>query len=114
MTRSGVSAILLGSSLMLGIGVSAGPAVAAVRPATATNCTIAGTNYGGADPHYWGWKDTCSDTPTGQWQLVVNCESYGGKLVNEYGNVVTGNGTSFASCPGSNYEDDGIYVQNLS
>jgi hypothetical protein len=113
MTGVGASAVLLGSSLALGIGAS--PAGAAtVRPATATNCTIAGTNYGGADPHYWGWKATCSDGPTNTWQLVVVCESYGGKVVTIYGNVVTGNGTSFASCPGSNYEDDSINVVNLS
>jgi hypothetical protein len=77
-----VPALLLGSSLALGIGVS--PAGAAtVRPATATNCTIAGTNFGGVDQHYWGWKATCDDIPTSTWQLVVVCESYGGKVRGE-------------------------------
>ena len=111
-TQACISALLLGSSLVLGIG--AGPAGAAtVRPATATNCTIAGTNFGGVDQHYWGWKATCDDTPTGEWQLVVVCESYGGKVVTVYGNVVTGDGVSFASCAGPNWEDDSINVQNL-
>ena len=111
-TQIGVSAIILGSGLSLGMGAS--PAGAAlVRPATATNCVIAGTNFGGVDQHYWGWKATCNDTPTGEWQLVVTCESYGGKVVTVYGNVVTGNGVSFASCAGSNWEDDGMAVENL-
>ena len=112
MTQVGVSAVVLGSSLVLGIGAS--PAGAAtVRPATATNCTWVGTNYGGVDPHYWGFKATCNDTPTGEWRLVLNCESYGGMLATEYGNSVYGNGVSFASCPAVNWEVNGISIQNL-
>lgn len=108
----GASAIILASGLSLVMGAS--PASAAlVRPAIATNCVIAGTNFGGVDQHYWGWKATCNDTPTGEWQLVVTCESYGGKIVTVYGNVVTGNGVSHASCAGPNWEDDGIVVQDL-
>jgi len=113
MTRIGISAIALGSGLGIGIGANSAGA-ATVRPATATNCSWVGTNYGGVDPHYWGFKATCTDTATGEWRLDLNCESYGGKLVTEYGNVITGDGISKASCPAVNYEVNGIYIENLS
>jgi hypothetical protein len=110
--RIGVSAALLGGSLVL--GAAAAPAgMAAVRPATATNCTYAGTNYGGVDPHYWGMKATCDDTPAGEWQLVLYCESYGGTDKTVYGGPVYGDGTSFAQCPGTNWEINGKDINNI-
>lgn len=112
MTHIGISAILLGSGLALGIGAS--PASAAmVRPDTATNCSWVGTHYGGVDPHYYGFQATCSDGPTSEWRLDLTCESYGGKIVTAYGTVVTGTGSSASSCPGANYEVDGIYIENI-
>lgn len=113
MAPIGIAAIVLSSGLALGIG--ANPAGAAtVRPATATNCSWVGTHYGGVDPHYYGFDATCTDTPTGEWRLDLTCTSYGGKSVTEYGNIVTGYGSSIASCPGVNYEVDGIYIENIS
>jgi hypothetical protein len=74
MARIGIGAILLGSGLAL--GASANPAGAAtIRPATATNCSWVGTliNRKGEDPHYYGFRATCTDTPTGQWRLDLVC-----------------------------------------
>jgi hypothetical protein len=115
MARIGIGAILLGSGLAL--GASANPAGAAtIRPATATNCSWVGTliNRKGEDPHYYGFRATCTDTPTGQWRLDLICTSYGGTSVPEYGNIVTGSGSSAASCPAQNYEVDGITIENIS
>jgi hypothetical protein len=115
MARISIGAILLGSCLAL--GASANPAGAAtIRPATATNCSWVGTliNRKGEDPHYYGFRATCTDTPTGQWRLDLICTSYGGISVPEYGNIVTGSGSSAASCPAQNYEVDGITIENIS
>lgn len=114
-TRISIGAILLGGGLALGAG--ANPAGAAtMRPATATNCSWVGTliNRKSEDPHYYGFMATCTDTPTGQWRLDIVCTSYGGTSITEYGYIVTGSGSSSASCPSQNYEVDGISIENIS
>jgi hypothetical protein len=114
-TRISIGAILLGGGLALGTG--ANPAGAAtIRPATATDCSWVGTLYNrkSEDPHYYGFKATCTDTPASQWRIDIVCTSYGGTSVPEYGYIVTGSGSSAASCPSQNYEVDGISIENIS
>lgn len=114
-TGISIGAVLLGGGLTLGTGASAASA-AVIRPATATDCSWVGTliNRRSEDPHYYGFRATCTDTPTGQWRLDLICTNYGGTSVPEYGNIVTGSGSSAAACPGQNYEVDGIAIEDIS
>jgi len=107
--RAASAALLIGGAVLA-------PALLAAPEASAspaTNCTLAGSSYGGVDPHYYGFTATCTDTPDGEWRLLLYCESYGGKDVTAYGGLVFGSGKSIASCPGSNYEVNGWDIQNL-
>jgi hypothetical protein len=118
-SRIGTAAIALGSGLGLCAGaIPAGASTArpaSVHPATATNCTWVGTNINrhSEDPHFFGFAATCTDTPTGEWRLDLLCTRYDQTQVTVYGNIVTGSGQSNATCPGQNYEVDGITIENI-
>lgn len=107
--RAASVALLVGGAMVVPAMVAAPEASAS----PATNCSWVGSSYGGVDPHYYGFTATCTDTPDGEWRLLLYCESYGGKDVTAYGGLVWGSGKSIASCPGSNYEVNGFDIQNL-
>jgi hypothetical protein len=110
LVRATSAALLVGGVVVVPAVVSAPEAFAS----PATNCSWAATLFTHtADPHAIGETATCTDTPNGEWQLVLYCESYGGNDVTTYGNVVFGSGQSVARCPGSNYEINGLDINNL-
>ena len=87
--RKSLAGIAVAATAATVMGLAAAPASAAAIP---SDCTV--TNVS------WDTRSlTCTNRPAGQhWSLSMWCTGIGGSDGPYYGNIVTGNGTSTASC----------------